>query len=179
MSPASHLALTLQNREVMPPAIHPPPQLIAAETARVADIMTLGAITVRSELPLEQLRELFLERDISRAPVVDDRGGLIGMVSKTDLVVDQHQRGDSAVDQRGAGEPGFHVHAMEDTVRDIMTPVAFTVHATTSVGDAARRMLRDHLHAVPVVGHADQLLGMLSASDIVAWVAGLRPCASE
>jgi CBS-domain-containing membrane protein len=46
---------------------------------------------------------------------------------------------------------------------------------TTSIGDAARRMLRDHLHAVPVVDHAGALLGMLSASDIVAWVAGIRP----
>jgi CBS-domain-containing membrane protein len=160
----------------MTQAIHPPPQLLAAETAPVADIMTRHAITVRAELSLEQLRALFLERDISRAPVIDERGHLLGMISKTDLVVDQHRRNDNEVDPRGAGEPGGHVHAIDNTVRDIMTPIAFTVHATTSVGDAARRMLQDHLHAVPVVGQAGQLLGVLSATDIVAWVAGIRPC---
>jgi CBS domain-containing protein len=160
----------------MTQAIHPPPQLLAAEHAHVSDIMTRGAITVRAELSLERLRELFVERDLSRAPVVDERGHLLGMISKTDLVIDQHQRGDLEVDQRGAGEPGNHVHAIDNTVRDIMTPVAFTIHATTSVADAARRILRDHLHAVPVVGHSGQLLGMLSASDVVAWVAGIRPC---
>jgi CBS-domain-containing membrane protein len=159
----------------MSQAIHPPPQLVAAEQARVADIMTPSPISVRPELSIEQLRELLLDRDISRAPVVDDRGRVIGMIGKTDLVVDLHQRGDNDVDQRGVLEPGTHVHATENTVRDVMTPVAFTVHATTSIGDAARRMLRDHLHAVPVVDHAGALLGMLSASDIVAWVAGVRP----
>ncbi|HET9626700.1 MAG TPA: protein-L-isoaspartate(D-aspartate) O-methyltransferase [Kofleriaceae bacterium] len=166
----------LAPRRVMSQAIHPPPQLIAAEDARVADIMTRDPITVHPELSLEQLRGLLLERDLSRAPVVDAHGRLIGMVGKTDLVVDQHQRGDNEVDQRGADEPGSHVHAIEGTVGDIMTPVAFTVHATTSVGDAARRMLRDHLHAVPVADYAGQLVGMVSASDIVAWVAGVRPC---
>jgi CBS domain-containing protein len=147
---------------VMSKMIDPPLQLVAAERACVADIMTADVVSVRDELALDQLVALFVERDLSRAPVIDVSGRPIGMVSKTDVVVEQHRR------DTQEGELGR-------TVRDVMTPVAFTVHTATTIGNAARRMLRDHLHAVPVIGAAGQLIGMLSATDIVAWVAGVRP----
>lgn len=159
----------------MTPRHQPAPQLLAADRTRIAEIMTRGAISVRADLSQEQLVELFLDQGISRAPVVDDDGRPIGMVSKTDLVIAQHERGDTEVSQAGSAGPDRHVHEVGGVVRDIMTPVAFTLPETTSIGEAARRLLADNVHAVPVMSADGQLVGVLSATDIVAWVAGAQP----
>jgi CBS-domain-containing membrane protein len=154
--------------------IVPAPQLLAADRTRIGDIMTRGAVTVPADLGLEQLVDLFLEQDLSRVPVVDDDGRVVGVVSKTDLVIDQHARGDTEVSQLGASGRAQHVHEVSGLVRDVMTPVAFTLPATTTIGEAARRMLADHVHAMPVTSDDGHVIGLLSATDIMAWVAGVQ-----
>lgn len=149
------------------------PQLLAADRTPISEIMTRAPVTVRPELALDDLMTLFLEQNISRAPVVDETDKLIGMISKTDLLVDAYMRGDTAVDQRGAGGTGSHVHEGDNIVRDVMTPVAYSLADTTSIGAAARRMLADNVHAVPVVSETGQVIGFLSATDVLAWVAGV------
>jgi len=136
--------------------------------------MTTKPVTVRADIEVEQLLELLLDRGLSRVPVVDEEGRLIGIVSKTDLVVDLHMRSDTEVDQLGAGGRGRHVHEVGALVRDVMTPVAFSLPATTSLGDATRRMIADNLHAVPVTSDTGRLIGILSATDVMAWVAGVQ-----
>jgi CBS domain-containing protein len=151
-----------------------PPQLLAADCTPIGDIMTRTPITVHPELALEDLIALLLEKNISRVPVVDENNTLIGIVSKTDLVVDQYMRGDAVVDQRGAGGPGFHVHGGDNIVRDVMTPVVFFLPAATTIGVAVRRMLADNIHTVPVTSDTGRIIGILSQTDVLAWVAG-RP----
>jgi CBS domain-containing protein len=149
------------------------PQVLAAERTRIDEVMTRGPIVVREDLGIEQLVELFREHGLSRAPVVNDDGRLVGIVSKTDLVEDFHQRGDTGeVDQHGAGA-GQHVHVIGEVVRDVMRPLVFSLPATTSLLEAARRMLANNVHAVPVTSEADaRVIGILSTTDMMAWVAG-------
>ena len=155
------------------PARPASPQLDAADRVRIGDLMTRGVVTVHPDLGIEELVELLLDRGLSRVPVVDDEDRLIGFVSKTDLVVDQHVRGDNIeVEQLGGGGRGRHVHEVSGLVRDVMTPAAFSLPETASLGEAARRMLADNLHAVLVTGAGGKLVGMLTATDVVAWVAG-------
>ena len=149
------------------------PQLLAADRTPISEIMTRDPMVVHPDLQVEALATLLLEQNISQVPVVDDAGKPIGFVSKTDLVLDQYVRGDTAVDQRGIVEPGTHVHEASGMVRDLMTPVAFSLPATTPLGTAARRMLADNVHAVPVIADDGRVIGILSATDFVAWVAGL------
>jgi CBS domain-containing protein len=161
------------------PAKPASPQLDAADRIRIGDLMTRTVVTVHADLGIEELVELLLDRGLSRVPVVDDEERLIGFVSKTDLVVDQHVRGDNVeveveVEQLGAGGRGRHVHEVSGLVRDVMTPAAFSLPATASLGEAARRMLADNLHAVVVTDAGGKLIGMLSATDVVAWVAGVE-----
>jgi CBS domain-containing protein len=154
--------------------LEPAPQLLVADHTLIGEIMTRGAITIRADVGLELLVELFLEHGISRVPVVDEEGRPIGVVSKTDLVLDQHDRGDTEVDQLGAGGPERHVHEADRLVRDVMTPIAYTLPASMTIGEAARRMLADNVHAVPVTSEQGQVIGYLSATDFVAWVGGVH-----
>ncbi|MBU4346170.1 MAG: CBS domain-containing protein, partial [Candidatus Omnitrophica bacterium] len=46
----------------------------------IKDIMTKDVTTVNPKMNLHKLAELFVEKDISGAPVVDDNGKLLGIV---------------------------------------------------------------------------------------------------
>ena len=151
------------------------PQVLAARRTRISDVMTHAPTVVREDLGIEQLFNLLRERGLSRVPVVDEDGKLIGIVSKTDLVEDLFLRGDTdEVDQRGA-ELGQHVHVVGELVRDVMSRVAFSLPATMSLFEAARQMLAHNVHAVPVTAEPDgHVIGILSTTDMMAWVAGTR-----
>jgi CBS domain-containing protein len=48
---------------------------------RAQDIMTRDVKTVRADAPLREAAELFTTHGISGAPVVDETGNVVGMVS--------------------------------------------------------------------------------------------------
>ncbi len=55
-------------------------------TLTARDIMQTNPITVSPDASLTQADRLFVEEDISGAPVVDDDGKVVGVVSTTDLI---------------------------------------------------------------------------------------------
>lgn len=162
---------------------HLRPPLEQATQTPVSEIMTREVITVRSELSVESLMQLLLDHDLSRVPVVDEEGRPIGMVSKTDLLLDRHDAGDTA--QEGlpplpaAGgvryrEAGFHVHEEPTrTVGEVMSPTVLSLKENATVANAAEVMAVHHVHGLPIVSKGGKLLGMLSSIDILAWLAGI------
>src|SRR3989304_8493109 len=52
----------------------------------VGERMTRPVITVRPEMPIQEALNLMRTEHIRRAPVVDGRGRLVGMVSERDLL---------------------------------------------------------------------------------------------
>ena len=54
----------------------------------VADLMTLEPIVVGADASLEEAEALMHERVVSGLPVVDARGELVGVISRTDVVED-------------------------------------------------------------------------------------------
>jgi len=149
----------------------------------VTSIMTTDVLHARPDMSLESLAELLLRSGLSRVPVVDARGKVVGMVSKTDLVAEQQQRGDTEEGmvaelplRRGGSfkEPGLHVHELGATVQDVMTREVVALPETASIADAAVLMSTLQLHGVPVVSPAQRLLGMVSSLDVISWVAGMN-----
>lgn len=55
------------------------------EGLRVADLMSRKVVSVPSDMPLQDLARLFVERGLHRVPVVDG-GRLVGVISTLDLV---------------------------------------------------------------------------------------------
>ena len=153
--------------------------------------MTTDVLAVGADWSLDRLAEYVTEHSISGAPVVSDYGGVIGVVSITDLV----RHGADAVQPTGSPDtspespPAYFVgsvsmpatggalqilhEADEDTtVRDIMMPTTFTVEATASVQDVADRLVRGHLHRLIVVkaGTKRDVVGIITAIDVMDWV---------
>ena len=54
--------------------------------ATAKDIMTKEVITVTTDVTIEGLARILTKHDISGAPVVDEEGKLIGIVTESDLI---------------------------------------------------------------------------------------------
>lgn len=142
--------------------------------------MTQDVLCVRENVSIEALSALFLTRGISGAPVVDERGRAIGVVSKTDLVREQYENG-QALPESAAGEPSGDGACLSDglqamevsrgTVADIMTPVALTLYAHSQLSRAAALMACERMHRVPVVSEEGKVVGILTAMDVMRWLA--------
>jgi CBS domain-containing protein len=130
--------------------------------------MTRRPTSVRPDTSLETTVELMLQRELSGLPVVNDAGELVGMVSKTDLIRD------------GAGDDTGHTFSTPGSfevatrsVFDVMTQKVLTVSEQASLAEAATFLIQHALHRAPVVSSTGQLVGIVSTTDIVRWVAGL------
>jgi CBS domain-containing protein len=124
---------------------------------RAVDIMQRDILAVSPELPLESLEEFFATEDISGAPVQNERGQIVGIVSKTDLV-----RAFSGHDESGANQ------VSDDglTVEDIMTRDVVTVSPEDEVEAVVQRMLDGRLHRV-LVARNNELLGIITTFDLL------------
>ncbi len=120
--------------------------------AIVGEIMTVAPRCVAPTLPVAALTALLLEHNLSGVPVVDAAGKPVGVVSKTDLV--------------------RHCQAPEGaTVADIMMPMVFAIAHDVTIAQAAALMAGEGVHRLPVVDDRGAVCGILSALDIVRWVA--------
>ena len=154
------------------------------ESLAAQDIMNPEVMTVREDLTVTELAAFLTDQEISGAPVENEHGKLVGVVSVTDIV-----RATSSGGERYAPDhdPGFYVRGWEDRleaedmegfhfddegllVRDIMTPSVFAVEATTPIRDVARSMMDSHLHRMLVTLN-DKVVGIVSTSDMLQMVA--------
>ncbi|HYV50201.1 MAG TPA: CBS domain-containing protein, partial [Myxococcaceae bacterium] len=138
-------------------------------------------ICVRTTLPVRAVLMVLVEHGISGAPVVDAAGRPVGMVSITDLLREQY---DQIEDEEDELLPFFAREAVERnrvgrrsnpegalTAGDIMTPSVFSVREEALVADAAVEMAHRAVHRVPVVSRDGAVVGMVSALDVMRWMA--------
>ena len=102
------------------------------------EIMTRDVITVPADMDLRDLAHLFIQSEITGAPVVDTDGDIVGVISLNDLVFynltrDDELRVDSYFYQN-AKLQGQHIQKgfqIEDcnigNVSDVMTPIVHSV----------------------------------------------------
>ncbi len=136
------------------------------------DIMHKKVVTVERWLTLPELAKLFEEKCISGAPVVDEVGAILGVVSQTDLVrtrresaggvASYHREFDDSV--RSAG---LHIEELEQTrVEEIMTPGAISMDEATPVEKVAKVMLDSRIHRV-LITKGDRLAGIVTTMDFL------------
>ena len=53
---------------------------------RVEDMMTSKVISIREDTPIEEIAAIMTEKRINRIPVLNEKGELMGIVSRQDLV---------------------------------------------------------------------------------------------
>ncbi len=53
---------------------------------KVEDIMTTKVKTVRDDTPVSEVANIMIKYNINRVPVLDSKGGLIGIITRADIV---------------------------------------------------------------------------------------------
>lgn len=137
-----------------PPHANNAPAL--ADHVPVADLMERSVVSVAPELPIAALMALFVEYEISGAPVVDAEGRPIGMVTKSDVVR-------ACNDDCGA--------TSRARVHDIMMPLSFSLTESATVARAAALMAFEGVHRIVIIGMTGSVVGILSSLDVLRWVA--------
>jgi CBS domain-containing protein len=124
--------------------------------AIVADHMAPSLVLVRADASLTEAAGLMDRHHIHGLPVVDRDGVLVGVLSQTDL-----NRARST-EYLWANWPGL-------AVRHLMTSPAITIHRSTPLLAAARRMEEEHIHRLVVVEDGDDTnpVGVLSMTDLI------------
>jgi CBS domain-containing protein len=114
---------------------------------------------------------LLIDRDVNGVPVVDACGAPIGFISKTDLVRQRHEDGDTTPLDRVC-EPGFHASSLAQvTVADLMTLVPITLSEQAPIAQVAEAMVSEGVHQLPIVGMDGTVVGIVSSLDLVRWYA--------
>jgi len=53
---------------------------------KVKELMSTGVFTVTEETDIKEAAKLFTEKHINPLPVVNDKGNLVGIISRTDII---------------------------------------------------------------------------------------------
>jgi CBS domain-containing protein/rubredoxin len=109
-----------------------------------ADVMTPDPLTLSPETTVHEAAALLSEHRISGAPVVNESGTIVGIVSEYDLIA-----------RTGT------------TVREVMTRDVVTVPATATVDRVRALLVAQRLKRVPVVTADGKLSGLISRADLV------------
>jgi CBS domain-containing protein len=127
----------------------------------VADMMSTELYTLKETDSLYDARKLMMEKNIRHIPILNDIGGLAGLVTQRDLFAISISKLTNARDEQRA--------EFERSVRlrDIMTTDLSVVPARMNLREAALRLQAQRYGCLPVVSRG-QLVGIITDSDFVA-----------
>jgi CBS domain-containing protein len=151
-------------------------------TGIARDIMNPQVITVIDSMDLREAAKILVEEGITGAPVVDEMGNLVGVISQSDLVeydlsVEHELTVEAPFYRRpfdDALQPqhGFQIDELPaDSVKDVMTPHLVTVEEDTPIREVAARMVNSGIHRLIVVDIDQQIRGIVTSLDVLRWVA--------
>ena len=124
--------------------------------AIVADHMATHPILIRADASLTDAAELMDRHHVHGVPVVDHAGVLVGVLSQSDL-------------NRARSTEYLWVNWPGLAVRHLMTSPAITIHRSTPLIVAARKMEQHQIHRLVVVEDGDETtpIGVLSMTDLI------------
>jgi CBS domain-containing protein len=111
------------------------------------DIMTKDVIAVSPLTPVANLATILNKNHISGAPVLDENGKVIGIVSEADLLARKGKQ-----------------------VKSIMSTRVIEVRETTTVEEIASLMVTYKVKRMPVM-RGEKMAGIVSRADIVRAIA--------
>jgi len=141
----------------------------------VSRLMSQPAITVRPETSVSEIARTLLDHDIDGVPVVAADGRLVGIVTDSDLVVQNANVHFPTflqiLDARIYLTSPYHFEeelrrALGTTAEDVMTRHVWTVNPTDDISSAATLMVDHGINQIPVVSDG-RVVGIITRSDII------------
>jgi stage IV sporulation protein FB len=122
---------------------------------RIRDIMSARIVSLRASASLEDAARALVANEIGGAPVVDDDGRVLGFLARADLA-DPERRANAL--ERSGPSP---------SVADLMLPALAVLRDSEPAIEAARMMVREHLHRVLVTDEVGRLVGIVTPTDVL------------
>jgi signal-transduction protein with cAMP-binding, CBS, and nucleotidyltransferase domain len=116
--------------------------------ATIEDLMVKSVVTTRPHKSVGHVKDIMKTNNIQSVPVVGEDAEVLGIITATDMLEDTSDN---------------------TPVSQVMTKKVFTVPLYSDVHIAARVMRNQKIHHV-VVTHEKQLVGILSAFDLLKLV---------
>lgn len=120
----------------------------------VKDHMSTNLITFRPDDSIDQVLEVLTKKKISGAPVLDESGALVGIISEVDCLKE-------IIKGKYTNTPKF-----PGKVDEHMTKNVITMTPDLSLFDAAQKFLELKIRRFPVMKDG-KLVGQISLSDII------------
>lgn len=136
----------------------------AGARAKATAAMSSPPVTVPPDEAITDAVKLVTERRIGCLPIVE-RGQLIGIVTRLDLLVELENRREPPVEQHGKAEgraPGW----TQLLVDDVMSRAPLTASGDDTIPVIIDRMGRQGIRHLPVVDGEGRVIGMLSDRDV-------------
>jgi CBS domain-containing protein len=123
----------------------------ARQPLRARDLMEKDVITIAPETPIADVQRLFVEDEIHGAPVVDEDGRVLGVISTADVL----RIGQDYADR------------LDDfTAADAMTKELVSAPPTATAVDLATTMYRQRVHRILIVEDR-ALVGIVTTFDLL------------
>lgn len=153
------------------PEVHSVLARLSQANKRAADVMTPDPVTVHARTPLPRVAEVMSQRRLKRLPVVDDRGALVGMVSRVDLL--RTAAGGFPGGEEGTREMGF---ASDTPLSRVMRRDVPVVHPDTPLPEVFQAVISTRLNRALVVDADRRVLGLVTDAELIDRLApSLRP----
>lgn len=123
-----------------------------SETNTVSACMSASLVTLHTDIDVMEAVQILTERGIPGAPVIDEVGNLVGLLTEKDCL-------EAVLKASYYGEWGGNVSEyMQTNVR--------TIDAATSIIDAAKLFIETSLRGFPVMDN-NRIVGQLNRSDLL------------
>ena len=143
---------------------------------KARDVMTSDPVCIGPSGTIRELAQLFEKHEISGAPVVDQTGKVVGVISKTDLIR-QCAEGTDAIPPAYLFEVLSEQGDEEETsevipeplvcVEDFMTEDPLLVGPELSAAAVARMMFERRIHRVIVTDDEKFPIGIITSMDLL------------
>lgn len=134
---------------------------------RVRDIMETQLVTISATDRLSTVEDIMTLGHVRHMPVVQG-GRLVGVVSERDLL----RASLSVFSEHRDAERRAFLHVVE--LERVMSTPPIVVEPDATIEEAALIMAEKKIGCLPVV-EGEVLVGMITETDILGWVAGVDP----
>lgn len=146
--------------------------VLSCHSAR--DVMSPNPISLPALSTLKPAAAFLSDYHYSAAPVIDEAGKAVGVISATDIVRFVKKQHAPSLLRSDLDDPTWFdllSNALFDggdtEVRHVMTPIVFSVTPETPIPQVVEAMLSADVHRLFVVDHSGLLVGVISTFDIL------------
>jgi len=139
----------------------------------ISELMNSEVVSARPDMTVSEVRNLLATHGISGAPVVDESGGILGVVSQSDLVRQTEQRtteGESGRfftdvnDYRDLAD--LPRDLSDEPVETVMSKEVYTIPRDSSAAVGASLMRERKIHRL-LVTEQGVLVGVVTSLDLL------------